>query len=39
MQKQYDVVTNHSLDSVEQKVWDKKIDSMLNQLAEYANYK
>ena len=39
MQKQYDVVTNHSLDSTEQFNWNRKIDSMLSQLAEYANYK
>ena len=39
MQKQYDLLTNHSLDSTEQKVWDAKIDSILGGLQKYAAYK
>lgn len=39
MQKAYDAETNHSLDSTQQFLWDKKIDSMLTGLARYANYK
>ena len=39
MHKAYDVSTNHSLDSAEQKIWNKKIDSMLSSLQQYADYK
>jgi predicted secreted Zn-dependent protease len=39
MQKQYDVLTNHSLDSAEQTIWNKKIVAMLDKLAEYSDYK
>jgi predicted secreted Zn-dependent protease len=39
MQKQYDLLSNHSLDTVQQILWDKKIDSMLNGLQEYSQYK
>jgi len=39
MQKQYDLSTNHSLDSVEQENWNKKIAAKLNDLAEYADHK
>lgn len=39
MQKQYDVLTNHSLDTAQQAVWDKKIDSMLDRLSDYSDYK
>jgi predicted secreted Zn-dependent protease len=39
MQKQYDLLTNHSLDSAEQKKWDKKIAALLEGLKEYSDYK
>jgi predicted secreted Zn-dependent protease len=39
MQKQYDLQTNHSLDSTEQTNWNKKIAARLNELAEYSDYK
>jgi len=39
MQKQYDSLTNHSLDSAQQTVWDKKIAAMLKQLEKFADYK
>ena len=39
MQKQYDLLTNHSLDSAAQKMWDNKIDSVLGSLGKYADYK
>ena len=39
MQKQYDLVTNHSLDSAEQQKWDKKIATLLTDLEEYSDYK
>ena len=39
MQKQYDLLSNHSLDTAQQILWDKKIDSMLNDLQEYSDYK
>lgn len=37
-QQNYDLETNHSLDSTQQKLWDSKIDQMLKQYQEYANY-
>jgi predicted secreted Zn-dependent protease len=39
MQKQYDDVTNHSLDTAQQNLWDKKIDVMLKKLEGYSDYK
>ena len=39
MQKQYDLLSNHSLDTVEQVKWDRKIDSMLVSLQKYSAYK
>ena len=39
MQKQYDLLSNHSLDTTQQALWDKKIDSMLNKLEKYSDYK
>lgn len=39
MQKQYDMATNHSLDSAMQRTWDKKISSMLKDLEDYSDYK
>ena len=38
MQKQYDLVTNHSLDTAEQNKWDKKVEAMLLDLADYSKY-
>jgi predicted secreted Zn-dependent protease len=38
MQKQYDLLTNHSLDTAEQEKWDKKISAMLSDLQKYADY-
>jgi len=38
MQKQYDLITDHSLDTAEQNKWDKKVEVMLNSLAEYSKY-
>ena len=39
MQKQYDLLTNHSLDTAEQKKWDKKIDLLLKELEKFSDYK
>ncbi len=39
MQKQYDMLTNHSLDSAEQRKWDAKIYAMLKELKAFADYK
>jgi predicted secreted Zn-dependent protease len=39
MQKAYDLESDHSLDSTQQLLWNRKIDSMLTGLAKYANYK
>lgn len=39
MQKQYDEVTNHSLDTAQQQLWDRKISSLLKSLEQYADYK
>lgn len=39
MQKQYDLITNHSLDSAEQNKWDNKIKALLTNLDDYAEYK
>ena len=38
MQKQYDLLTNHSLDTAEQNQWDNKISAMLKNLQEYSKY-
>lgn len=38
-QKNYDQETNHSLDTTQQKLWDKKIDEMLDRYSQYADYK
>lgn len=39
MQKDYDMLTNHSLDSVEQRKWDAKISASLAQLKAFSEYK
>jgi hypothetical protein len=39
MQKQYDLITNHSLDSAEQKIWDGKISAMLEDLNAFSDYR
>lgn len=39
MQKQYDLLSNHSLDTAQQIVWNRKIDSMLTSLERYSSYK
>ena len=39
MQKQYDLLSNHSLDTAQQVLWDKRIDSMLLRLEKYSAYK
>lgn len=39
MQKQYDLLTNHSLDSAEQKKWDTKISAVLKELEKFSDYK
>ncbi|HUQ65356.1 MAG TPA: DUF922 domain-containing protein [Flavitalea sp.] len=38
MQKQYDMITDHSLDTAQQNIWDKKIDAMLKHLEAYSKY-
>jgi len=38
-QKSYDLQTNHSLDSAEQRKWDARIDSLLIANVKYASYK
>jgi hypothetical protein len=38
-QQNYDQETNHSIDSVQQGLWDKKIDAMLGQYKQFADYK
>jgi hypothetical protein len=38
MQKEYDLITNHSLDTAQQKVWDKKISALLKNLETYSDY-
>ncbi len=38
-QQQYDKETRHSLDTLQQRQWDNKIRSLLQQYAEYANYR
>ena len=39
MQKQYDLLSNHSLDTAQQVIWDKRIDSMLSSLQKFSAYK
>jgi len=39
MQDQYDVTSNHSLDTAQQIIWDKKIAGMLRSLEAYADYR
>lgn len=39
MQKEYDLVTNHSLDSAQQNLWDKKISGLLQNLDKFSDYK
>lgn len=39
MQKQYDLLTNHSIDSAEQRKWDQKIDGLLKELEKFSNYR
>lgn len=38
MQKQYDTSTNHSLDTAQQELWNKKISAMLKQLEKFSDY-
>ena len=38
-QEQYDLQTNHSLDSGKQSVWDGKIKTMLKELDDFKDYK
>jgi hypothetical protein len=38
-QKSYDVETNHSIDSAQQRVWDIKITRLLKEKEEFADYK
>jgi predicted secreted Zn-dependent protease len=38
-QEQYDLQTDHSLDSAKQRLWDAKISSMLKEYNDYSNYK
>lgn len=38
-QKNYDIETNHSLDSTQQKLWDNKIAEMLKQYQQFAHYR
>jgi predicted secreted Zn-dependent protease len=38
-QKAYDVETNHSIDSAQQRVWDNKITRLLKDNEEFADYK
>ncbi len=38
-QKQYDLQTRHSLDSVKQQEWDAKISSLLNEYEKFADYR
>lgn len=37
-QKLYDLETNHSLDSTRQREWDKKIEGLLKEYDEFAEY-
>jgi hypothetical protein len=39
LQKSYDAQTNHSIDTAQQNVWDKKIDSLLKVLKPFADYR
>lgn len=39
MQKQYDLLSNHSLDTAQQVIWDKRIDSLLSSLQKFSAYK
>jgi hypothetical protein len=38
-QKSYDLETNHSIDTAQQVVWDKKIDSLLTELKPFSDYR
>lgn len=38
MQKQYDLLTNHSLDTAEQNKWNNKISALLKDLQDYSKY-
>lgn len=38
-QKQYDLQTNHSIDSASQRIWDTRIEKMLDDNSKYAEYK
>jgi hypothetical protein len=38
-QKNYDLETNHSLDSTQQRLWDNKIVEMLKEYERYADYR
>lgn len=37
-QRNYDLETNHSLDSTQQRLWDAKIHSMLKEYEKYSDY-
>jgi predicted secreted Zn-dependent protease len=39
MQSDYDVLSDHSLDTAQQIIWENKIDSMLTSLQQYSAYK
>ena len=39
MQTQYDLLTNHSFDTAEQKKWDDRIEAMLKDLEKFAEYR
>lgn len=39
VQHNYDLETNHSIDTAKQRLWDNKIASLLKQYEQYANYK
>lgn len=39
LQKQYDLQTNHSLDSAQQSVWNKNIAVLLIELSEFRDYR
>jgi hypothetical protein len=38
-QKSYDLETNHSIDTAQQVVWNRKIDSLLGALKSFSDYK
>jgi predicted secreted Zn-dependent protease len=38
-QKEYDLTTNHSLDTAQQQLWNNKIAAMLKELEQYSDYR